>query len=85
MKFDKNGNMILKIKQKYLKPIFDKMIDMGWNLDDNEYKDFKDVLDAHIDYLSKTLENHERKGTENELTWTCQFLCDFFYAMEDLK
>lgn len=74
-----------KINKKYLKPVFEKMIDMGWNLDDNKYSDFKETLDCHIAYMEDIVEK-ERAGEieENELVWMCQFIGDFFYSLEEL-
>ena len=61
---------------KLKKIIFERMKEIGWNLDD-----FEGTLDVHEKTINEILEEHEEKGIENELTWACQFLGDLISVL----
>ena len=60
-----------------IKEIFDKMKADGWELDN-----FKQTYKGHLQTLGEIVEDEERE--EDELTWACQFICDFLYELEEI-
>lgn len=73
--------------------IYNKMIEYGWNLGDNNYEDFDKVYELHNKRINKEWEKLEEIVCNgNELTLeqdkeleTLQFMTDFLRAIDDLN
>ena len=71
--------------------IFNKMIEYGWNLGDNTYKDFDNVFELHkkqIDNRWELLEDNYGVLTdsERERELEClRFITDFLRAINDIN
>lgn len=77
--------------------IFDKMIKYGWNLGDNEFKDFNEVYELHYNFLDSLYDKfseandyiEEREVLEStdstDLYNAIAFIGDFLRAINDLE
>lgn len=77
--------------------IFDEMMLMGWNLGDNEFEDFSNVLDIHKDKMEYMLDTDYSNGearidlrnwtayiSQEEIKNIFEFMLDFVYSVEHL-
>lgn len=70
--------------------IFDKMMEYGWNLGGNEYRDFEKVCKWHLAFIDNTYNNLENKGKsinsidEDDLKDMCSFMSDFLRALNEI-
>lgn len=82
---------MLLMKEK----IFNKMIEYGWNLGENEYEDFNNVYDIHKSFLDSCYDYKCEVEEDNEILNMndisvssfedmLDFITDFLRAIEDL-
>ena len=77
--------------------IFDEMMLMGWNLGENEFEDFSNVLDIHKDKMEYMLDTDYYNGearidlgnwtayiSQEEIKNIFEFMLDFIYSVEHL-
>lgn len=77
--------------------VYENMINMGWNLGNNNYEDFESALQTHIDKMEYMLDYHySPDGARIDLNnWTAyigngeireifEFMLDFVYSVEQL-
>lgn len=77
--------------------VYETMINMGWNLGDNDFEDFESVLQMHIDKMEYMLDAHySPEGARIDLNnWTAyisneeikyifEFMLDFIYSIQQL-
>ena len=77
--------------------IFKEMMLRGWNLGDNEIKDFEDVLNTHMDKMEYMLDTDYSDGearidlrnwtayiSQDEIKNIFEFMLDFMYSLENL-
>ena len=77
--------------------IFEEMMLRGWNLGENEIKDFEDVLNVHMDKMEYMLDTDYSDGearidlrnwtayiSQDEIKNVFEFMLDFMYSIEHL-
>jgi hypothetical protein len=77
--------------------IFEEMMLRGWNLGENEIKDFEDVLNTHMDKMEYMLNTDYSDGearidlrnwtayiSQDEIKNIFEFMLDFMYSLENL-
>ena len=75
--------------------IFNEMMLKGWNLGNNEIKDFEDVLNTHMDKMEYMLDTTYGESRIDLRNWTAyisqeeiknifEFMLDFVYSIESL-
>ena len=77
--------------------IFNEMMLKGWNLGENEIKDFEDVLNTHMDKMEYMLDTDYSDGearidlrnwtayiSQDEIKNIFEFMLDFMYSLENL-
>ena len=77
--------------------IFDEMMLMGWNLGENEFEDFSNVLDIHKDKMEYMLDTDYSNGearidlrnwsayiSQEEIKNIFEFMLDLIYSVEHL-
>ena len=77
--------------------IFEEMMLRGWNLGENEIKDFEDVLNTHINKMEYMLDTDYCNGearidlrnwtayiAQDEIKNIFEFMLDFVYSIEHL-
>lgn len=60
--------------------IFKRMIEMGWNLNNNTMDDFMEIYNTHKDFMTSYCEDEYNE--DNELLWCYQFMVDFLDCLE---
>lgn len=78
------------IKEK----IFNKMIEYGWHLDENRYKDFEEVFNIHSSFIESSFDKIEESDIDTKFDMSSldfqsfydmvSFMSDFIRALNDI-